>query len=159
MPSTTSIGTFSLIWKTSRREQLRAAAVGERTARHHEHIKNIAPAQPFSAKKPPIFPVLREKSRDYTDLSGTRPQPSNTGQSVCSHGARSSMRRPLQRLSPDSEQNRQIACWTNRGKLAENAVLKRRAITAPASIQVGRLASPPSSRSDSAIASTLFDAP
>src|SRR5580704_16926113 len=64
MPSTTSIGTFSLIWKTSRREQLRAAAVGERTARHPEHIKNIAPAQPFSAKKPPIFPVLREKSRD-----------------------------------------------------------------------------------------------
>ena len=28
------------------------------------------------------------------------------------------MRRPLQRLSPASAQNRQIACWTKRGKLA-----------------------------------------
>src|SRR4051794_21009665 len=117
--------------RTSHRERLAsrrsrrahgAAREHNRNARHMQHILCVQRNYSrFTCKAVPS-----------AGFSGTCAQLAKAGQSVCWHWARSSMRRPLQRFSPASAQNRQIACWTNRGKFAGKAGLNWRASILPA---------------------------
>src|SRR5438270_5852975 len=122
MPRTTRIGTFWAILRplmmsgSDHRDRERKPRPVYRT--YHEHAADASSI--LAIKLTPFFEQNRAgyAGFGYADLSGTRPQLWKTGQSVCWHANRSSMRWPLQRSSPAAAQNRQIACCTNRGKLA-----------------------------------------
>ena len=74
--------------------QFARANTGERKWRHCEHNRNKKLPQLifYAGDRSPIDVKIRVKTCAYAALSGTRAQLSNTGQSVCWHGARSSMR-------------------------------------------------------------------